>query len=205
MIALSHPVPQAVRQGQTVIVSGRANRVRAARIELEGRRLYVKPAGRWRVLVVGRRVNGGRFELRWTVPRHYRLGPIALRVVAVRARRIVAASPGARSFVGPAPVYCAPPTPPSEVPSGDGWITGGDYIEGGPYPGVYQCVSQPYTITATDQAGNVVATQHVAGGHSYTLVLPAGRYSLKASSCGFGSATVAKGEPTKADVVCPVP
>jgi len=45
----------------------------------------------------------------------------------------------------------------------------------------------------------------VAGGHSYALVVPAGHYSLKASSCGIGSATVSAGEQTRADAVCPVP
>ena len=53
--------------------------------------------------------------------------------------------------------------------------------------------------------GTVAASEAVAGGHSHALVVPAGHYSLKASSCGIGSATVSAGEQTRADAVCPVP
>ena len=149
--------------------------------------------------------------LRWRVPKKLAVGPLSLRLALVwppapPPRRILRATPPVQSAVGPAPVYCAPPPPiMQDIPAGDGWITGGDYIEGGPYPGVYECVSQPYTVSALDGSGAVVASQRVAGGHSFALVVPAGTYKLRGSSCGFGSATVTAGRGTHADVVCPVP
>ncbi|MGI8505879.1 MAG: hypothetical protein ACR2MK_03580 [Solirubrobacteraceae bacterium] len=67
------------------------------------------------------------------------------------------------------------------IPVGDGWIVGGAYIRGGPYPGLDECESQTYTATATDTStGATAVTQTVAGGHSYTLVVPAGSYALGA-------------------------
>jgi hypothetical protein len=79
------------------------------------------------------------------------------------------------------------------------------YIEGGAYPGVDQCNSQPYRVTATNSAGVKTVGPDVAGGHSYWLSLPAGNYTLTASSCGTATATVTAGQTTKADLVCAVP
>jgi hypothetical protein len=110
-----------------------------------------------------------------------------------------------QSGIGAAPQYCAPPAPPAvDIPVGDGWIVGGRYNEGGPFPGIYVCDTQDYTVTAIDANGTVQATRPVAGGHSYTLVLPAGTYTLKSDFC-TGMATVAAGQQTAADTVCSVP
>jgi hypothetical protein len=110
-----------------------------------------------------------------------------------------------QSAIGPAAQSCAQPPPPAvDIPVGDGWIVGGRYIEGGPFPGVYECDSEPYTVTATDANGVVQATQGVAGGASYTLVVPAGTYTLQSDFCR-GTATVTAGQQTQADTVCPVP
>ena len=144
------------------------------------------------------------FSFPWHVAKHLATGPLSLRVV-LRDRYGLATTRPTQSFVGPAPVYCAPPSSPGNVPAGDGWIVGGAYVEGGPFPGVYECESEAYTITATDSSGAVAASEDVAAGHSYTLVVPAGRYALRASSCGMASATVAAGAQTHADAVCPVP
>ena len=90
------------------------------------------------------------------------------------------------------------------VPVGDGWITGGLYGEGGPYPGFDECSSEPYTETATDGSGMVVSSQNVAARHSYTLVVPAGSYALKSGGCR-GMATVKAGRETKANTYCLYP
>jgi hypothetical protein len=91
------------------------------------------------------------------------------------------------------------------IPVGDGWIEGGVYIEGGPFPGIYECEGQPYRIDAETSSGTVVASQQVAAGHSYTLApVPAGSYKLRANGC-FGSATVIAGKGTTANTNCLVP
>ncbi len=52
----------------------------------------------------------------------------------------------------------------------------------------------------------MVASQTVAGGHSYTLVVPAGTYTLEtASGTCHGSATVQPAKQTVADTACYVP
>jgi len=116
----------------------------------------------------------------------------------------VAVSAATQVMVGQAPVYCAAPAPPPQVPAGDGWVVGGLYIEGGPYPGIHRCFAGDYTITVHDQAGNTVATQHVQDGQSYTLVLPAGSYALSSGFCR-GVATVTAGRRSTADTLCDVP
>jgi hypothetical protein len=110
-----------------------------------------------------------------------------------------------QSAIGPAPVLCAPPTPPAvNIPAGDGWIVGGRYTIGGPFPGIDVCDGDQYTVTATDANGVVQATQTVAGGQSYTLVVPAGQYTLDSDFCR-GMATVTAGRQTQADTTCAVP
>jgi hypothetical protein len=107
--------------------------------------------------------------------------------------------------VGPAFVRCSAPVPPAiNIPAGDGWIVGGLYDEGGPFPGIDECSSSGYTITATVADGTVAATQTVAGGHSYTLVVPAGKYTLNARFCR-GQATVTAGRQTAANTICAFP
>ena len=201
-IALTRPMPNTVRVGQTVTITGLLRRAPATtRAVLESKR---PPRTRWRVVARAGPRRGGRFTLHWRIPRNP--GPISWRVAAIREGAVVASIPGRQALIGPAPVYCKPPPPPAQnIPADDGWIVGGAYIEGGPAPGLYECESQPYTVTARDRSGAVVASQRVAGGHSYTLIVPAGDYDLRASSCGFGSATVTAGRQTRADIVCPVP
>jgi hypothetical protein len=201
-VTLGRPLPNPVRVGQRVTITGQVRHVRpSTSAVLESMR---QPQGRWRAISRAGLRRGGSFTLRLRIP-----GPAGLmfwRVAAVRGRRTLTATRAQQLLVGPAPVYCKPPPPIMQnIPAGDGWIVGGAYIEGGPAPGIYSCASQPYTVTARKDSGAVAASQRVPGGHSYTLVVPAGHYSLKSSSCGFGSATVTAGKQTHADVVCPVP
>jgi hypothetical protein len=210
-----HPLPEVVRQGETVVIRGHLRGDLApeagcldfcvVRIRLQLKRTYGAAAHRRWHTVTGTICcyEFGGFVLRWLVPRRLATGPIEWRLSLFFPPN-VAMTRAVQSFVGPAPVYCARPTPPSNVPAGDGWITGGDYIEGGPFPGIDECQSD-YTVTATNSAGQAVASEHVTGRRSFTLVVPAGSYALKASSCGSGSAAVTAGKQTKADVVCPVP
>lgn len=127
-------------------------------------------------------------------------------MAALKDGRLVVSTKATPSAVGPKAVYCAPPVPPAvNIPVGSGWIVGGLYLEGGPFPGIMECEQQPYTVRAESPSGTVVASQQVAAGHSYTLVVPAGSYALHASTCGTGSATVTAAHQTKANTICPVP
>lgn len=222
-ILLSQPLPTVVRQGQVVLVKGR---VRGAVVvpppcsgacilfvELQGRRVD-GPTRTASFDVLARTTcceQHQRFAITWRVPKKLAFGQLSLRVAVVYPpaapdRRLLAATPSRQTLVGPQPVYCAPPVAPMvNIPAGDGWIVGGAYIAGGPAPGIYDCESQAYTVTAVNQGGAAVASNHVAAGQSYTLVVPAGTYQLKGQPCGFGSATVRAGKETKANAVCPVP
>ena len=146
----------------------------------------------------------GVVTVRWTVAKGTAIGPISLRLAVRRRGRVLAVSTPAQSAIGSAYVPCSRPTPPSRVPDGDGWITGGVYGEGGPFPGMDACLSQRYTIEALDSGGSVVARETVPGGHSYTLVVPAGSYTLMSSGCR-GRATVRAGQQTKANTFCLYP
>ncbi len=199
-IALNAPLPSVVRIGQQVTVRGRVHGARHGRAILESSRGHG-----WTALSMDRvGSRGGAFEISWTVPSGTAIGPLSLRVVLVQATRLLAATATAHSAVGSAVVHCATPAPPSNVPAGDGWIEGGMYIIGGAYPGLDQCSSQPYTVTATDSAGHIAATEPVPADGSYTLVVPAGNYTLQAGGCR-GSATVTSGQGTAADTNCLVP
>jgi hypothetical protein len=128
-----------------------------------------------------------------------------LRVTARRAGKLLAATAPAQTAIGPAAVYCKPPAPPAvNIPAGDGWIVGGLYIEGGPFPGIYECSSQAYTVLAKNSSGAAAAHENVPGGHSYTLVVPAGNYTLQSNFCR-GSATVTAAKRTRANTYCYVP
>ena len=199
-IALSAPLPSVVRVNQELGVSGRVSdappRTRAALEELQ--------SGSWHVLAKVRLGKHERFALTWEVT-----GPayrsLTLRVAALRHHSVIAATPSHTSTVGPAAVYCAPPVPPAtNIPVGDGWIEGGLYGEGGAYPGVYECITYAYTLTVTDSSGSVVATQQVAPKHSYTIVLPAGSYTLR-GGCGSGSGTVTAGKQSDVNMYCLYP
>jgi len=195
-VSLAHALPTGVAGGATVVVSGRVHdSPQGAVIVLEQR----SGAG-WRVIVRGRVVKAA-FVMRW---RPSSAGLVSVRAaVRLHGRDVAATRPG-RVLVGQRPVYCGAPVPPAQLPAGDGWVGGGLYDDGGPYPPIHQCVGNAYTITVTDEAGNVVATQQVAAGQSYAIVLPAGSYTLAGGFCR-GKATVTAGLETKADTTCDVP
>jgi hypothetical protein len=199
-IALSKQPPSVIRIGESVVIRGRARHVPAgspAVLQGQQRTTWTRLAGG----TVGRQ---GVVTVRWTVAKGTAIGPISLRLALRRGGHVVAASAPASSAIGSAYVPCAPPTPPSHVPSGDGWITGGVYGEGGPFPGIDACVSEPYTIEARDSGGSVAARETVPGGDSYTLVVPAGSYMLESAGCR-GRATVSAGQQTRANTFCLYP
>jgi hypothetical protein len=199
-IAFSKPPPSVVRIGQSVLIRGRAHDVpvgATAVLQSKGSTGWARLARR----AVGRR---GAVTVRWTVAKGTAIGPISLRLAVRRRGRVLAASRPAPSAIGSAYVPCSPPTPPPLIPRGDGWITGGVYGEGGPFPGMDACVSQRYTIEVLDSGGSVAARETVAGGHSYTLVVPSGNYTLKSAGCR-GRATVRAGRQTRANTFCLYP
>jgi len=195
-VSIAPPLPEAVRGGTTVTVSGHVQNPPPGAVVV----LEQKASSRWRVIVHGR-IQRAAFTLRW---RPSSAGSITVRAALRIDAHDVAVSAAAQVVVGQAPVYCAAPAPPAQVPAGDGWVVGGLYIEGGPFPGTHRCVAGDYTITVLDQAGNTVATQRVQGGQSYTLVLPAGSYALSSGFCR-GAVTVAAGRQSRADTLCDVP
>ena len=202
-IRLARRLPSVVRIGDTVTIAGRLAPAPPQRptIALQGRRLRS-----WLTLARTRPTHAGRFTLRWHVRDGTLTGPLQLRVLALGGGRIVAATQPVTAGVGPRVVRCAAPVPPgTDIPAGDGWIVGGLYDEGGPFPGIDQCSSSAYTITATASDGTVAATQAVAGDQSYTLVVPAGTYALSASHLCRGQATVTAGQQTVANTICAFP
>jgi hypothetical protein len=189
-------LPTTGRAGTAARVQGRAAHAPTGAIaELE------RAAGlRW-IRLAAATISHGRFALSWTPPA---AGFLTVRVVVVRRHVLLAKTPSASLLVGAAPVYCAPPQTPADVPPGDGTIVGGVYNEGGPAPGVYVCQGQANTVTLTSAAGASVATKEVAAGQSYAFVVPAGGYTLAAGYCR-AQATVTAGRTTHTDTVCPVP
>lgn len=199
-ITLSAPLPSVVRVGSTLTVSGHVRHARGA----SRARLWLKRSTAWSP-VAAAPIRRGRFTLSWQVPSSQTPGLVSFRVSARSRGRVLARTKPVQSAIGPAPVLCAAPVPPAvNIPVGDGWIVGGRYNVGGPFPGIDVCDGDPYTVTATDANGVVRATQTVAGSHSYTLVVPAGQYTLNSDFCR-GTATVAAGEQTQADTICAVP
>jgi hypothetical protein len=199
-IAFSKPPPSVARIGQSVLISARAHNLPAGRSAV----LQGKRTTRWARLARGTIGPHGVVTIHWTVAQGTPIGLISLRLAVRRRGRLLAASTPAQSAIGSAYVPCSPPAPPGVVPSGDGWITGGVYGEGGAFPGMDACLSQRYTIEALDSTGSVAARETVAGGHSYTLVVPAGSYALRSGACR-GRATVSAGRRTKADTFCLYP
>ena len=209
-IALSHPIPALIRVGQTLAISGRLRPdLRDSEIALE----YHAPSGalpkRWTRIAEASLGPGGTFSMRWKVTKASSPSILFVRLAAIRRHATVAVTKAGQLAIGPAVVPCAAPVPPAvNIPVGDGWIEGGLIIRGGAFPGVDECESQPYTITATNTAtGAVAATMNVPGGQSYTLVVPAGTYTLKATAgCpGNGTATVSAAYGTTANTYCNVP
>jgi hypothetical protein len=186
---------ETVRLGQMVTVSGTiAHPPAHARIQLQGR-----TTAAWHALLTVS-VGGEKYMLHW----HVRATPFQLRAVLLSGRQPIAASAAASVLVGSAIVRCHPAPAPTELPAGDGWIDGGVYLQGGPAPGIDQCQSRSSTVTATSASGYVVASQDLAGGGGYALVLPAGTYELHDGEC-IGDATVIAGHRTVADTDCDVP
>jgi hypothetical protein len=186
---------ETVRLGQVVAMSGTAIHPPAhARIQLQGRTI-----ARWHALLTVS-VHGGNFTLHW----HVRTREFQLRAILLSGRRRVATSAVASVLVGSAIVRCHPAAAPSRLPAGDGWIDGGVYLQGGPAPGIDQCQSASSTVTATSASGPLVASQNLAGGDGYALVVPSGAYQLKDGQCA-GQATVTAGHRTVADTDCDFP
>ena len=208
-ITLAQPLPTIVRNGQTITIAGRVKPDAAGTkiaLELHGPGNLAPKS--WTPVVEASPARNGAFTLRWHVS-NPSPALVQARVAAIHRHSTIAATAPAQVGIGPAAVPCAPPVPPAiNIPVGFGWIEGGLIIQGGAFPGVYECESQPYTITATNTAtGAVAATINVAGGHSYTIVVPAGTYTLTATAgCpGRGSATVSAGSGTTANTFCDVP
>lgn len=200
-IVLRKPLPSVVRIGERLTVAGRVRMPpRAAQVALESAR-----STHWRFVASTSLHRRGAFGLHWRVRKDTAIGPLNLRLVVVREGRLVVATSAWQSFVGSAAVYCKPPVPTAvNIPSGDGWIVGGVYSQGGPFPGFYACAGSPYTVTATNASGTAVASENVAALHSYTLVVPSGSYMLTSGSCR-GLANVTAGRQTKADTYCDFP
>jgi hypothetical protein len=193
-VGLSKPLPALVRVGQHVVVRGRVAQAPAH----TSAALQTRRQRQWTTVARASVGHHAAFRISWPVTGS--AGPLLLRVAALRDGRVIAATHARQSAVGPRAVYCAPPVPPAvNIP------VGCLYLDGGPFPGIFECEQQPYTIKAESSAGAVVASQQVAAGHSYTLVVPAGNYTLRASACGFGSATVTAGHQTRANTTCAVP
>ncbi len=186
---------ETVRLGQTVAVSGTTTDLPAhARVGLQGRL-----TGAWRTLLTapGR---AGTFTLHW----HVRTREFQLRAVLLSRGDRVAASRAAPVLVGSAIVPCRPAAAPGTLPAGDGWISGGVYLLGGPAPGLDECQSNSTTVVAESDSGAVVTSQSLDGGDGYALVLPAGRYQLSDGECR-GTATVIAGQRTVANTDCDFP
>jgi hypothetical protein len=200
-IGLRKPLPTLVRIGERLTATGRVRfPPRGARVALQAARTT-----HWRPVAGTTLRRRGAFTLRWRVRAGTAVGPVKLRVVVTRAGRVLGATASWQAFVGSAAVFCKPPVPPAvDIPVGDGWIVGGVISQGGPFPGIYQCAGSSYTVTAANASGMVVASQTVAALHSYTLVVPAGSYTLTSGQCR-GVATVTAGRQTEADTDCDFP
>lgn len=208
-LTLRSRLPALERIGQTVTVAGSADGLpHGSLIVLQGRRSTA-----WTALAQAHTGTRGRFRLRWHLGSRTDPGPLSLRVVAYRSGAVTARTRPVQSAVGSRYIPCLKPVPPAQnIPVGDGWIVGGVYIQGGPYPGLDQCEDAPYDVTAADSSGSAQASQMIAARHSYTLVVPAGTYGIRAtpsagaSGCpGIGQATVEAGRQTVANSYCRVP
>jgi hypothetical protein len=186
---------ETVRLGQVVAVSGTVTHPPAhARIQLQGR-----TTAAWHALLTVS-FRGDNFTLHW----HVRARQLQLRAVLLSGRHRIATSEAASLLVGSAIVRCHPAAAPADLPAGNGWIGGGVYLRGGPAPGIDQCQSSSSAVTATSVSGDVVASQNLAGGDGYALVVPAGTYQLQDGEC-TGKATVIAGHRTVADTDCDFP
>lgn len=158
----------------------------------------------WRVMASTALERDGAFALHWLVPNRTAVGPLKLRLILRWKSRRLAATPPREAAVAPSGTACNPPAAPGTVPAGDGWIVGGLYGEGGPPPGAPRCAAGSYTVTAGNLAGTVAKSETVPADDSYSLVVPAGRYILTSGAC-HGTATVAAGRQTDANIYCRYP
>ncbi len=166
------PIPTLLAGGESVTLTGTISNAGArAALVLES-----KDAGHdWRKSARAP-VRRSTFKLTWLPPADR---TIELRFAILRARRLLTRSNTLTMRTGPAPHYCPTPHAPTDVPAGDGWISGGLYESGGPEPGILVCVSGPYSIAAVNEAGTAVTTAEVTG-QDYTLIVPPGNYELAA-------------------------
>jgi hypothetical protein len=72
-----------------------------------------------------------------------------------------------------------------------GIVTGGFYLEGGPFPGEYVCTGANVTIATLE--GTVVASKQVSSTESYAIAVPAGTYLVNA----VATLVFVNGEPAK--------
>jgi hypothetical protein len=194
--------PNQGRVGEVTHVSGRVQDApRGTRVALEKH----LADGHWAVVAIAP-LHGGHFSIDWQ-PKI--AGFSTLRLALRLHGHDFAISQTADALVGQANVYCSQAPAPTSLPAGEGWITGGLYIAGGPAPGIFACEAGTHTVSVSDQAGAVVATEQVTGPASYTFILPAGQYKLSEAGAGYcrseGSVTVTAGAQTKADTICSVP
>jgi hypothetical protein len=186
---------ETVRLGQVVAVSGTAtHRPAHARIQLQGR-----TTAAWHTLLTVS-FHSDNFTLHW----HVRAREFQVRAILLSERHRIATSAVASVLVGSAIVRCHPAPAPVNLSASDGWIEGGVYLQGGPAPGIDQCQSSSSTVTAISVGGSVAASQTLAGGDGYALVVPAGTYQLHDGEC-TGNATVIAGRRTVADTDCDFP
>jgi hypothetical protein len=195
-------VGPASQDGQRFTVSARVN------LSLPGDRAQLQErTGRPWTVVAQARIVHRRFTLRWTAPA-VSSSTVFVRIRLVHRSRVIATTPATPLLIPRPPVLCAPPSPsPPYLPPGDGWVTGGSYNVGGPAPGIDQCTGDDTVTAVSVSTGAVAATQAVAAGQSYTLVLPAGTYTLSNSECSYQkqTATVTAGKQTEVNTPFDVP
>jgi hypothetical protein len=205
-IVLDRPIPATVQVGERLTIAGHVRKgPRRARVALES------STGRhWQIKASTALKRGGAFTVRWLIPDRTETGPLKLRLILKKKSRLLANTPPAESAVGSSTGVgsssgpCGTRPAVGSVPAGDGWIVGALFSEGGHPPGTPRCASESYSVTASNSAGMAVATQLVPAGDSYTLVVPAGDYTLRSGGCR-GAAAVNAGQQTDANVDCLYP
>lgn len=200
IVRLSAPVSSLLAAGEHVKIRGRVlDSPRRSQMALEA-----SSSGTGWHVVARAPVRGGRFSLSWLPPAGRRT---TVRLSLRHAGRLLARSSPVGVSVGPPPQLCPEAHAPANLPAGDGWVVGGLYDEGGPAPGIFDCVSGPYEIVAIDDAGNQQGSVKVGGLESYVLVLPPGSYELHNAedNCFSEEVTVVAGMAVKANTVCQIP
>lgn len=198
-VRLTGSVPNLLAAGQSLALSGQVRHAPSgSRLQLE-RRLG---AG-WHA-VAHARLRGATFKLTWSPPPQ---ATLTLRITLRGSGRLLSYSSAFTVRTGRKPRYC--PTArvnPASIPAGDGWIYGGEYDSGGPAPGIFECVTAPYTLEALGEGGEAAATLQVGTG-DYVLALPPGYYELETvGGCASeAQVKVSAGKGVQANVVCQIP